>query len=167
MSFATTSDHGGCGRLTVVADPLERQIADGVIYRLDTPELADALAGRAARDAQTAAVADRLAQDRAQLDELAAVYAAREITVREWMSARQPIEARISDAERRLARASHADALQGLVGNGDALRAQWAGLNLARQHAIVSAILDHAVIGPGVLGARTLDPDRVQPVWRL
>jgi site-specific DNA recombinase len=29
-------DHGGCGRLTVVADPLERFIADAVLYRLDT-----------------------------------------------------------------------------------------------------------------------------------
>ncbi len=157
----------GAARLTVVADPLERLIADGVIYRLDSPALADALAGRAAKDEQTAAVADQLAADREQLDELAAVYAAKQITLREWMSARKPIEARITDAERRLARATRADALQGLVGNGDALRRHWAALNLARQHAIVSAILDHAVIGPGVQGARALAPDRVQPVWRL
>ena len=160
-------DHGGCGRLTVVADPLERLIADAVIYRLDTAELADALAGRAARDEQTAAVAERLAEDRAQLDELAAAYAAKQFSMREWMSARKPIEARISDAERRLSRATHADALRGLVGNGDALRAQWAGLNLDRQHAIVTALLDHAVISHGTPGVRSLDPDRVRPVWRL
>ena len=46
-------DHGGCGRLTVVADPLERFIADAVLYRLDTPELADALAGRSNADERT------------------------------------------------------------------------------------------------------------------
>lgn len=160
-------DHGGCGRLTVVADPLERLIADAVIYRLDTPQLADALAGRVAKDEQTAAVAEQLAADRTQLDELAAVYAARQITVREWMKARRPIEGRIEEAERRLARATRSDTLQGLVGNGDALRTQWAGLSLGRQHAIVAAILDHAVIGPGVSGARSLDPARVKPVWRL
>jgi DNA invertase Pin-like site-specific DNA recombinase len=160
-------DHGGCGGITVTADPLERLIADAVIYRLDSPALADALAGKAAADEQLAAVADRLSEDTAQLDELAAAYSARDITMREWMHARRPIEDRITDAQRRLARATRTDALHGLVGNGDALRTQWAGLNLDRQHAIVSALLDHAVIGPGTAGARSLDPNRVQPVWRL
>lgn len=160
-------DHGGCGRLTVVADPLERLIADAVIYRLDTPELADTLAGKANIDARTAATADALSGDREQLDELAAAYAAKHITMREWLSARAPIEARIGEAERRLSRATRTDALRGLVGHGDALSAQWAGLSLDRQHAIVRAVLDHAVIGPGLQGARSLDPARVRPLWRL
>jgi len=160
-------DHGGCGRLTVTADPLERLIADAVIYRLDTPALADALAGRAAADDQIAAVAERLSEDKTQLDELAAAYATRAITMREWMAARRAIEDRINDAERRLARATRTDALRGLVGNGDLLRTQWAELNLGRQCAIVAAILDHAIIDPGVPGARSLDRDRVRPVWRL
>lgn len=160
-------DHQGCGGITVTADPLERLIADAVMYRLDTPALADALAGKTAADDQMAAVAERLSEDTAQLDELATAYSARAITMREWMHARRPIEERINDAQRRLARATRTDALRGLVGNGDALRTQWAGLSLGRQHAIVSAILDHAVIAPGTQGARSLDPDRVKPVWRL
>jgi hypothetical protein len=164
---ASGPDHGGCGRLTVVADPLERMIADAVIWRLDTPALADALAGKAAADEQIAAVAERLSDDKAQLDELATVYAAREITVREWVAARNPIQDRIRDAERRLSRATGSDALHGLVGNAGALRTQWVSLNLDRQHAIVAAILDHAVIAPGTAGARAVDPDRVQLVWRL
>jgi site-specific DNA recombinase len=69
---ASGPDHGGCGRLTVVAPPLEELIADAVLYRLDTPELADALAGRAAADERSAALAEELSADRAQLDELAA-----------------------------------------------------------------------------------------------
>jgi hypothetical protein len=160
-------DHQGCGRLTVVADPLERLIADAVLYRLDTKDLADTLTGKAAKDAASAAVAEALSGDREQLDELAAAYAAKDITMREWLGARKPIEARIADAERRLARATHSDALRGLVGHGDELSHQWSGLNLDRQHAIVRAVLDHAVIGPGVSGARGLDPARVKPVWRL
>lgn len=64
---------------------------------------------------------------------------------------------------------ARSEALAGLLGDGAALRtqSQWASLNLTRQHGIVAAILDHAVIGPGVSGARTLDPNRVEPVWRL
>lgn len=30
-------DHGGCGRLTVVAEPLEQFVTEQVLYRLDTP----------------------------------------------------------------------------------------------------------------------------------
>lgn len=134
---------------------------------LDSVQLADALAGRSAQDMRTAAVADAIAQDREQLDELAAAYAARQISMREWLAARQAIENRVLDAERRLARATGSEALQGLVGQGDALRSQWSDLNLSRQHAIVSAVLDHAVIGPGSRGAVALDPDRVTPVWKL
>jgi site-specific DNA recombinase len=160
-------DHGGCGRLTVVAAPLEELVTAAVLYRLDTTDLADTLAGRAAADEHTAALADTLAQDRAQLDELAGLYAARSIGAREWLTARKPIEARIADVEGRLARMTRTDALAGLVGNGEQLATQWADLNLTRQHAIVAAVLDHAVIAPGTPGARELDPDRVDPVWRV
>ena len=160
-------DHGGCGRLTVVADPVERLIADAVLYRLDTAELAEALAGRTAADEQAAAVSEALAKDRQQLDELARAHGENLITMREWLTARKPIEQRIDDAERKVSRLTRTDALVGVVGEGEQLRGQWASLNLSRQRAIVEAVFDHAVIGPGKSGARTLDPDRVQPVWRL
>ena len=160
-------DHRGCGGLTVVANPLDELVAAAVLYRLDTPELAAALSGRAAHDEQTTALADAIGADRAQLDELAEMYASKQIPAREWMTARKPIEARVKDAERRLARVTRNDALTGIVGNGQALQSQWAELNLTRQHAIVKAVLDHVVIAPGTSGARALDPARVDLVWRL
>jgi hypothetical protein len=52
-------------------------------------------------------------------------------------------------------------ALDGLLGNVAALRGQWDTLGIDRRHAIIRAILDHAVIGPGTPGARTLDLTRV------
>ena len=153
--------------MTVVAEPVEDLITDAVLYRLDTSELADALSGRAQADEATAVLADQIAADRGQLDELAELYAAKAIPAREWLAARNPIEQRINEAEARLARATRTDALAGLVGNGESLRGKWAELGLDRRHAIVGAVLDHAVIGPGVSGARSLDPARVEPVWRL
>lgn len=161
-------DHGGCGRLTVVADPLERLITDLVLEALDTPELAAALAGKTAQDEQSAALSERLATDKNRLHELSEIWADGHITRAEWMTARKPIEARIADAERRLARASRGHALHGVIGQGEALRSQWATLNLTRRHAIVAAVLNCAVISPGVPGARTLDPERVQHLdWVL
>jgi hypothetical protein len=124
-------DHGGCGRLTVVAEPVEDLVTDAVLYRLDTPQLAEALSGRAQADAETAALAEQIGADRAQLDELAQLYAAKAIPAREWLAARNPIEERIQDAERRLSRATRSDALTGLVGNGEGLRGQWSELGFS------------------------------------
>jgi DNA invertase Pin-like site-specific DNA recombinase len=160
-------DHGGCGRLTVVAQPVEELVVAAVLYRLDTAELADALTGRVRADTEAAGLADDIAADRALLDELAGLYANRDIGVREWMAARRPIEDRIADTEKRLARRTRSDTLTGLVGNGEALRARWDDLNLTRQHAIIAAVLDHAVVAPGIHGSRQFDPNRIEPTWRL
>ncbi|MBW8780377.1 MAG: recombinase family protein [Acidobacteria bacterium] len=160
-------DHGGCGRLTVVAGPLEEFVAAAVLYRLDTPELADTLAGRGAADEAVAALSESLSADRGQLDELAGMWAAKEITRAEWLTARRSVEERMRDTQGRLARVTRTDTLVGLPGNGDGLRDQWGSLNLTRQHAIVRAVLDRAVISAGASGAREFDPARVELVWRV
>ncbi len=160
-------DHGGCGRLTVVAAPVEELITEAVLTRLDSPELAAALAGRVNADAELAALGERLAAGRLKLDELAGLYADGQVSAREWMTARDPIQHRVRDAERRLASASDSGALHGIVGNSEALRAQWESLGLDRRQAVVKAVLDHVVIGPGSPGARAMDVNRVQPQWRL
>lgn len=87
--------------------------------------------------------------------------------MREWMTARKPIEQRRDAAAKQLASLTRTDALAGLVGNGQALGASWNTLNLSRQHAIVGALVDHIVIGPGTPGARSLDRASVNIVWRL
>ena len=87
------SDHGGCGGLTVVAPPVEALISEAVLYRLDTPELADALADRAAADATLAALNTALAEDQEQLRELSVAYGDKQITMRWWRVAREEIPA--------------------------------------------------------------------------
>lgn len=121
------------------------------------------LAGRSSADVQ----ADALATDQALLEELAVMLGKQEIGTREWRAAHEPIDRRIKDRQRQLAQATRADALVGLPGNSQQLRQQWAELSLTRQAAIVRALLDHAVIAPGTAGARSLDLDRVRPVWQL
>jgi len=160
-------DHGGCGRLTVVSEPVEALISEAGLTRLDSRELADALSGRSSGDGALAALGEALAADQAQLEELAGLYATGQVTAREWMAARNPIESRIRDTQRRLAHATETSALDGLLGNVAVLRGQWDTLGIDRRHAIIRAILDHAVIGPGSPAARSVDIARVQPQWRL
>jgi site-specific DNA recombinase len=159
-------DHGGCGRLTVVADPLELLIAEAVVERLDSPQFAATLAGRVSERADASGLADALAEDQKQLDDLAAMLGKGEMSAREWRTAREQVDKRMTDRKRQLAAATQTDALLGLPGQAQQLRDRWDGLTLTRQAAIVRALVDHIVIQPGTPGARSLDLNRVRPVWR-
>jgi DNA invertase Pin-like site-specific DNA recombinase len=163
---ARGTNFSGCGHTFIQAGTLELFIVEAVLYRLDTPELAAALT-RSASDP----VADRcqaeLVEAQAHLDELARAYGERSIGLSEWLIAREPIEARVTSAKKQLARLSRVSALDGHVGHGSTLRDAWPGLPLTRQRAIVAAVLDHAVIGPGRRGYNRFEPDRVTPVWRI
>ena len=108
-----------------------------------------------------------IAESQAQLDTLAAMYGDREIGLQEWIAARSPVDARVKEAKRRLGRLSRSASLDGFVGNATGLRERWEGLLLHRQHAIVAAVLDHLVVGPGRRGFNGFDPSRFRPVWRV
>jgi hypothetical protein len=108
-----------------------------------------------------------LAADRAQLEELATAYGEKQITFREFLAARKPIETRIEAARRALARLTRTEAITPYVGNAGALREAWADLQLTRQRAIVASILDRVVVSPAVRGRNRFDPGRLAPVWRV
>ncbi|HYL41536.1 MAG TPA: recombinase family protein, partial [Candidatus Binatus sp.] len=156
----------GCGRLAVMAAPVEAWIEEAILQRLDRPELASALAGTA--DAG-AASADRasIVEDEAQLEELARDHAERRISRREWLAARDIIEARIEEARKRLSRKSATAAIDPYLGRPGALRADWPTLELNRQRSIATVALDRATIRPAVPGRGSFDPQRIEPVWRL
>lgn len=157
----------GCGNIAVLAEPVEDLVAEAVLYRLDTPELAAALAGAAQADAATAAEHDALSRDQSQLEALARAYGERQITFAEFLAARKPIEARIESAKRKISRLTRTTAIETYVGASSALRDAWRDLPLTRQRAIVEALLDRAVVSPAVRGRTRFDPDRVEPVWRV
>ena len=164
---ATGPGNVGCGKTYQLAEPLEQLIKEAVLYRLDSKSLAQAVATQATEAAGADSTERELEDDRHQLDELAEMYGRKEMTAREWTLAKAPIQQRISENERRLATFSGTSALDGYVGHADALRRQWDSLTAARQRAIVSALLDSIVIGPGVRGRNVFDPSRVTPSWRV
>lgn len=164
---SSSPDHGGCGRMTVVADPLEKLIADAVLTRLDSKVLADALAGKVRANPDTAALSAEVEQAQARLDELTGLYSSGAITAREWIMARDPITDTISRLRREIADTADTGPLAELAGKGSVLRAQWDDLGLDRCHAIIRAVVDHVVIKPGKPGARGLDMGRIDPIWRM
>ena len=159
-------DHGGCGGIFISAPAVEELITEAILYRLDSPAMADALAGRAAADDRHAALSAELHADQAQMSELSEMWGKKQISSQEWKTAREPIEDRIFNTQRQLTQLSGDNSLAGLVGNGSELRHSWATLNLSRQAAIVTAVLDFATVHPVAPGGnRAFDPNRVSPTW--
>jgi site-specific DNA recombinase len=158
----------GCGKVYVAAEALDLFIADAVLYRLDTPDLANALAGRGADNVEQADLQDQVRDDSEQLDELTAAYAAKQITMHEWLGARKSIEARLETSKRQLARLNRNDALAGLAGTGHQLRDHWDSpeMGLSRQAAIVAAVIEHVIVNPAQRKSNRFDHQRVVPVWR-
>ena len=87
--------------------------------------------------------------------------------MREWRTAREPIEARVESLKKTLSRATRTTVLADYIGQTATLRRQWADLDLSRQQAIVRAVLDHITVGPAVRGRNTFDPTRFTPTWKL
>lgn len=156
----------GCGKTYIKAEPLEGLICEAVLVRLDSPDLAAGWVARQvegkADDAETALVSDQQL-----LDELATAYGHRQLTLREFLAARAPIEARIDQARTALIRASSTGQLREFIGHADRLAAEWDGMDFDRRHALIGHMLDRATIGPGVRGRARFDPDRVTPTWKF
>jgi DNA invertase Pin-like site-specific DNA recombinase len=157
----------GCGSTFIVADEVDTFIADAVVHRLDTPRLAASMRRRAADDPVVASVIHELERDQAQLDELAASYGEKEISHREWLAARAPIQARIKTANATLNRGQRTTALAGILDHPDGVTATYEALPLARQQAVIKAVLNYAQIGPAVRGRNRFDPGRIRPAWRV
>lgn len=155
---------GGCGRIAITAEHVENVVAEAVLFRLDSPELAATLRGRSddPAAAEWQVEADRA---QAQLDELATAYAEQLIGLQEWLTARAGIEQRLQAARKKLATLNRITALDGWLGNASELRAEWPTMPLSRQAAIIAATLDHAVVASGKPGRNTLDPSRITLVW--
>ena len=136
-----------------------------MLHRVDAPEVAAAVAGRPA-DPDLQPLYEQLDADNAQLAELAAAYGQRLLTMPELLAARRPIEQRMTTTRKQLSRTARKSTLDPFVGKGDELREQWAALDLSQQHAIVAAVVDHAVVGPGRRGYNRFDESRLRPVWR-
>lgn len=161
---ATGPGLDGCGRCYVLAEPLEQFVTEAVLTRLDSPAVEQAARGRPSAPTDEWQVrADRFA---VRLDELAAAYAAEQISMREWLAAREPLQQQLAAARRRIARDSNVTLLAEHAGHGSQLRERWDDLSIERQHAIISAVLAYVIAKPGRRGYNRFDPSRFDLIWR-
>jgi DNA invertase Pin-like site-specific DNA recombinase len=149
----------GCGATTVVAERLDELITDAVLHRLGTRAMAKALRKPPRRRVDVDVT--RLERD---LEDLAADFGAGSISRREWLAARKPLDERLARARRTLDATNGTAALAPF--HGTDVRETWDKLDVDRQRAVLSALIDRVVVRPATKPG-TFTPDRVDVVWRV
>jgi site-specific DNA recombinase len=157
-----------CGSVTIAADPVEELVVGMVLYRLDSPVVADALAGRTKVHQEDDDITDQILRLEAKLDENAQMWRDDEISRKEYVTNRRHIEDKLEALRVRISTRERVHTIASFLAEGEDLRSLWDDLPLARRHEILKALIDKVVIHPAkVRGSRTVDLDRVEVVWRV
>lgn len=160
---ATGPGFFGCGSVYVLGPPIEAFVSEAVLVAFETPDFLSALQVDRSGD-----VID-LWQDRAdkftsRLDELAAAYAAEKISMREWLAAREPLQAQFEEARRKIVRSTAATTIEQWADSD--VRKRWTEATFDQRHALLKAVLFHIVVKPAVRGRNQFDPARFELIWR-
>lgn len=152
---------GGCGGISVVADPVDELVAATVSTFLDRADLAAEVA-----ETENPGDGDELVELEQTLAELAGDLGAGRITRAEWLAARSPLEARIGAARAKVDTATGSAVIAAYTGKGDLLATSWPNLTLDQRRAIVGAVVDRVVIAPATRRGPGFDDGRVSIEWK-
>lgn len=144
----------GCGKIRVLADPLEELVAADVLTAIEnvtTVQVATDLPAKA----------DPLEAIETRLRDLAEMWAAGTITKDEWTVARGSLTDQLDGARR--AMVTEARATIDLADYRD----RWPDLDIDQKRLVTGAVVEHVIVGPAVRGRNRFDPDRVSYAWRV
>jgi DNA invertase Pin-like site-specific DNA recombinase len=158
---ATGPNFHGCGKIRVLAEPLEDLVVQAAIRRLDTPDLAAA----ARTDDNTDDTLDRLAEIETRLAELGEMWATGELDRTGWTAARRRLETEQQTLTATVRAETSGRAVRADLRAPGGLGAAWPSLSFDRQRAIVAAVIENVVVGPAVKGRARFDPERVHVTW--
>lgn len=154
--------YGGCGGTSVMAEPAEEFITEAALSRVESTGMLAKT--KDPSEPRAAELQGELDAALARSDELAEAYGAGKLSMREWLVARRPIDVRLRALKKELSRYTRTAPVADYV-DVATLRSDWAGLDLSRRRAIIKAVLDHVVVGPGRQGYNHFDPKRLRAVW--
>jgi site-specific DNA recombinase len=151
----------GCNRVTISANWLEPFVTQAVLDVLAALDLKRPTV----RGDVVGATLHEIQRDRQLLDELAQAYAARHVTLNEWLAARAPIELRIQKNEQIAGIEREKNQSVMLLQNPRNMEDVWPTLSVDQQRSVVSSVLDHIVVRRVGRG-HYKEPTRLEPVWR-
>lgn len=145
----------GCGKIRILADPLEELIAGDVLIALERVDLSEPPVINTKIGLEIADIEHRLA-------DLADDFASGLITRAEWLRARTGLQERLDAARVTLAnQTARPAAVTGDIGE------RWTDLDLLQRRAVLDAVVDRVVVGPAVRGRNKFDATRITIVWKV
>lgn len=153
-----------CGRISIVAKPVETMVEAAVLEVLASSRINDARKAAPERsDAERELLAAR--KDR---DDLAAQRARGEITSSEWATMRRILMDRMARAERAVALTGSSLTAIKHVPAGSAARRWWATASVSQKRSVVRALIESIEVRPARSSMPSFDAYRVgEPVWRV
>lgn len=152
----------GRAHLAISSVALNEYVVGLVVGRLSEPDAAELLVVRPEVDMS------KLAQEanalRARLAELADLVETGDLTAAEFRPRRARLVDRLASIEADMTAAAGTSPLAGIAGRTDAEEV-WAGLDVPRRKAIISALMTVTVLPAGARGQK-FRPDRVRIDWR-
>jgi hypothetical protein len=155
------SKAGGCG-VAILANPVEAVVVAALLYRLGSPDFADAID---AEDTEEGATDARALQEYdARLAQLADEYATGGLERGEWDAARSAIKTQRDVLRARIGTASRLDMLADVTGP-DAAKV-WETMSFDRRRAVLGALIEQVAVSAGRRGYNRFDPARLDVKWR-
>nr|WP_062340590.1 recombinase family protein [Herbidospora sakaeratensis] len=152
---------GSCGGIATNTARTDDHVRDMLLTALDSPTLAQRIRSQTGDDHN---LAELVRADEEQLEELAEAWATREISRKEWMAARAPIDLRLEKNRAELAGLSRHSPLITFIGTAEQMLNRWKAMNVSQQRAIVAATVRTISVAPANPRKRW-DPDRFTFDW--
>ncbi|GGK99732.1 serine recombinase [Sphaerisporangium melleum] len=152
---------GSCGGIATNTARTDDHIRDMLLTALDSPALAERIRHQGGDDDN---LAEAVRADEELLEELAQAWATREITRREWMAARAPIELRLDKNRAQLAGLSRTSPLIPFIGTAQDMLTRWEAMNVSQRRAIVAAVIRTITVATAN-PRKKWDPDRFTIGW--
>jgi hypothetical protein len=129
-------------------------VADYVITALDSPKLGTLVEDRAAVE---------VAEISSQMDDLADLFASRQMTRAQFQRANERLVADLAEAEAQAASETRRGALVALAGH---LATAWPTMTLDQRRAVIDEVVESVVVAERVSPNR-FDAGRLSVVWRV
>jgi DNA invertase Pin-like site-specific DNA recombinase len=162
----------GCGSVKRRQAPVEELVIDCLMYRLDTPELGELIAGTtSATPALKQLMRDR--DDQAQrLQEILNLYSTGEMSFAEYKTAKTTAQARLDTLGRELDKKSSKTTIANIPA-GQTVKEAWDKADLMWRRQLVDTVIDKVYIDPRIKGQGfpkwrqyRFDPDLIRIVWK-
>ncbi len=165
-----TDHHRGCGRTFITVEHVEPLMVEAFKIHVCGPGFAEAVGRRVKAAAEHDPTPAQLDADQRELKELARLKGEGRFTIGEWLALRDPIQARIREAEARLRARPDLRPLVDIPQVREELDAAWERWTPQERRRHLEVVVDYILVGPPKR-RRFFDPDRVAPpygpVWRV